>query len=70
MENNTPLNQIPAVTLVVGSFGPGAIVHLGKPSRFGSMVVTSCNGRTTTGSAGIGSAGEVTCKRCRKLVTA
>lgn len=65
----TPQDSVPDVFTVMGNFG--AAVHLGKPSRhFADSVVTACNGRTLTGFGGMAPATAVTCKRCRKLVTA
>lgn len=73
METNTnpttPSDEMPVVTTVQGI--DSTTVHVGQPGRFPGAIVMACNGRTMSfGLVSERPADEVTCKRCRKAITA
>lgn len=65
---STPADEMPDV-MTVSSWGSDT-VHAGKQGRMAGSVVSACNGRSMSGMAGMAPADTVTCKRCRKAVTA
>jgi ribosomal protein S27E len=62
----TPTTDLPMVTAAQGL--GRTVVHLGHRNRFGA--VAECNGRTFAGVVFSATADEITCRRCRKMVTA
>lgn len=66
METTTVKNEVPEIQMAQ-TLGAQA-VHVARTNHHG--VASACNGRQMTMAARwVGGADEVTCKRCRKLVT-
>lgn len=66
METTQVTNEVPEVHTALSTSFTSNTVHVAKTQN--GHTFAACNGRTSF-SGGMAPATEVTCKRCRKLVT-
>lgn len=66
--HTTTINTTDIPTVALAQALGSNTVHLARTGAGGRGVFTACTGRHTYG-AGSGPASDITCKRCRKMVT-